>query len=802
MEVKKTVKRIVALGVGASMLGATMLGAMAADLADYPAPFVANGVFNGVIVVGDDAKADDIVGAIDVATGLQFSMKTTTGTGGGSSVVVFGDSFQVSDASDDLTLGENVKEVISAIDDNELEALSGGSIRNQYGTHTYTEDLYLPDATVLWTIDNEDDDEVAGWYLLAEDGALVYEYTVTFTPHLEGETDVDDNRGTTIDEIEDASITLFGKEYVIIEATCNDDHDITLELMGGSTMDTIEEGETKTYTISGTDYEVKAIIVSDTANDGDGSVKFNINGEVTKGLEESDTYTLTDGTQIGIREILPNEAGETTGGDLVEFYLGANSVEITDSDTQAAGGGNIKVGDDSLDIETEVDALVNCSNGEEVKIASLYFNYTAGEDLYVPVGGSMSEEADDREGEEGYFLLHGFDFIFEGLEGMDSEEIEFVPNGDEQYDLKFTNKMGDSYSIPLVYYDGGFEFGEYDETDPNALVTDPGIITEDDYFIVNNDDMEKTRIFQFTGIDDDKKVLQLKEQGSMEKYEWSYSGTAGTYTLDGQTITFNAINEAAENFTIVGVQMDHVWTRYNGYINLSDATQISVRGSDEYNEAGPDSIVVKFTWDGTEMDATLNKTVMGAEGVEWDEKAKSDASNKIKHGVTYNYGMEWEYDTDDDQKTIEIWHPEEYRVAQVFVTAGKVTSSTIEGTAATSVTKIEVGAAKLASEIASATAQNVISVGGSCVNKVTASLLGLSYPACGADSGIPENSAIMKLVENGGKVGLIVAGWEADDTRRATTVLGDYDGYTLSGDEMWVSGTSMSDITVSAPTTE
>ena len=38
MEVKKAVKRIAAVGVGASMLGATMLGAMAADLSDYPKP--------------------------------------------------------------------------------------------------------------------------------------------------------------------------------------------------------------------------------------------------------------------------------------------------------------------------------------------------------------------------------------------------------------------------------------------------------------------------------------------------------------------------------------------------------------------------------------------------------------------------------------------------------------------------------------------------------------------------------------------------------------------------------------------
>ena len=36
MRVKKAIKKIAALGVGATMLGATVLGAMAADLANYP----------------------------------------------------------------------------------------------------------------------------------------------------------------------------------------------------------------------------------------------------------------------------------------------------------------------------------------------------------------------------------------------------------------------------------------------------------------------------------------------------------------------------------------------------------------------------------------------------------------------------------------------------------------------------------------------------------------------------------------------------------------------------------------------
>ena len=73
----RAIKKIVALATGTLMVGATILGAMAADLSDYPRPlFIKNGKFDGAIVVGDKAAAEDVVGAIDIATSLQFSSTT------------------------------------------------------------------------------------------------------------------------------------------------------------------------------------------------------------------------------------------------------------------------------------------------------------------------------------------------------------------------------------------------------------------------------------------------------------------------------------------------------------------------------------------------------------------------------------------------------------------------------------------------------------------------------------------------------------------------------------------------------
>ena len=88
---KKAIKKIVALGMGATMLGATILSATATDLKDYPSPFVKGGKFSGMLVVGDNAAAEDVVGVSDIAVSLQAasSIKAGTGTGSTTTVVIF-----------------------------------------------------------------------------------------------------------------------------------------------------------------------------------------------------------------------------------------------------------------------------------------------------------------------------------------------------------------------------------------------------------------------------------------------------------------------------------------------------------------------------------------------------------------------------------------------------------------------------------------------------------------------------------------------------------------------------------------
>lgn len=109
------------------------------------------------------------------------------------------------------------------------------------------------------------------------------------------------------------------------------------------------------------------------------------------------------------------------------------------------------------------------------------------------------------------------------------------------------------------------------------------------------------------------------------------------------------------------------------------------------------------------------------------------------------------------------------------------------------------GAAVLDSEVADIDAQNIISVGGPCSNTVSAYIMG--NPANCLDGFEPGKARIRLHEHANGKFLLLVAGYSGMDTRKAGRVLGEYEQYNLEdcGTEAIVSGTSLTDISVSCP---
>ncbi|GIU68578.1 MAG: hypothetical protein KatS3mg001_428 [Candidatus Pacearchaeota archaeon] len=118
---------------------------------------------------------------------------------------------------------------------------------------------------------------------------------------------------------------------------------------------------------------------------------------------------------------------------------------------------------------------------------------------------------------------------------------------------------------------------------------------------------------------------------------------------------------------------------------------------------------------------------------------------------------------DSDQKTAEVAYPSSQVYAKLFV-------DSVGGTSTTNQTQSLGGVLVTDNEVASVGNKNLVVVGGSCINTVAASLVGGAYcgsawtSATGVGSG---QFLIQSFSRTGGKIALLVAGYEAAETAAA-----------------------------------
>lgn len=859
---KNTVKKMAALTMGTSMVAATILGATAQayDLGDYPMPFVQDGQFDGLLVVGDDAAPADIIGITDIAIALQFSSTTTevVNVGGQGGVSVEGDSVEISDSSDMLEINERIGAVRETITGDELEALSSGTITTDKGTTDYNqyvrledstnealttktdEDFFIPSGKVVY---QEDDDDNVGDFLLFNDGDVMFEYHLEFEEGLESDLE-GTAPGFDLDDLEDEVLNILGRQYAVVEAeTFNSDAGIRLTLLGGDVTDTLEEGQTKTYTIDGVDFEVTAVIIADSGNANTDYVKLKVNGEVTDKMAEGETDKLSDGTEIGIRDVLANEAGETAGGDIVEFYLGASKLVVEDSnvsDTTFDTG--IEISEETensvyVQIKGEIDTADTNAKINSIKLR-VEADSSSNDDLFIPAGSSVREFLENP----GVLLSESFDIRYEGLMDTGVSLIELDPQGDEGYNLRFENRAGKMYNIPLVdNSEDTFILGEdkgtagADASDELLIFTEGTDIKEDDSFVLSaapNDDTAFSYIYTFDDLDSSDKILTFSDASTGGQKEVSYTGTAptaiGDLVVGGKTFRVTVLN------TTSGSEAIEVDLDSSGTVGTNDV-KITTQGGAILAFVGNVSATtgvitgdlnITVTTEADNFDGTgpilTNGTVLAGPEV-FTLNIDGDTANEVRAYVLQdNLFTLAQHEENDDLETamtpygamisiegdttdadaVKIEYPTSgQRGAQVFVTAGTVsTSSSAAGTVTIEKpNRIDVGASLLASQVSS-TAANIISVGGPCVNAVSAEVMGLSYPACGDASGLGPNEAMIKLYESGANVAVVVAGYNAADTTAATRVLADFEAYQASGElagaEVKLSVTNPSSFTV------
>jgi len=149
------------------------------------------------------------------------------------------------------------------------------------------------------------------------------------------------------------------------------------------------------------------------------------------------------------------------------------------------------------------------------------------------------------------------------------------------------------------------------------------------------------------------------------------------------------------------------------------------------------------------------------------------SSDSYQQSALTRFGTFIKYNTKDSDK-VEIYYPNDEMFADVLFTAEgtTITPGRVAGGTILVVKDTEVDSVK---------DKNLVVVGGSCINSVAAKILGSDTPLCGADftaktkvDGTTTAQYIVKAVAspyNAAKTAVLVAGWEAANTKDAVAYL-------------------------------
>ncbi|HLD04559.1 MAG TPA: hypothetical protein VJG90_02460 [Candidatus Nanoarchaeia archaeon] len=595
MKTCRFIKKIFALGT--SLLLSTT--AILADtkqitLSDYPYPFISQGQFDGKIVVGKNAAASDVIGAVDIAASLQ-----------GQAIeeipiplppdIPQGDAYELTTKSNLFEFREGIRDVLvgGTLGNDQLDSLKSGTINSDQGNTQYNQYLRFGsgangDSLSNWTLyfgPNDDPNEKVGDHLLVPElqltGAFsnlsqnaLFEYELEFQDGLRSS--IKSKRSKLVlKSVEQKVFNIFGTDFSLVDTTVQGSTnatDVTLNFMGGDVVDQIEQGDTKVYTIDGVDYEITALFIADPRGGDAPSIKFSINGELTQQLQPGDVDVLSQGIQIGVQDVLVSG----TGG-LVTFFLGVNKLSFKDTNIQDANfSQNVRAGSERIDggwVRILGDMLDNqganaaVQAGQSLRIDYIQYRFLSKAirgttNIYVPPGHGIREFLDKPQG----MLNPNWDIKYTGLYPAKSQPIRISPAGDNEYRLTFTNSQNLQYSVPLaeVSETTGFRFGRGDTqklvfVEPFDFTTNYTAsgdhleisvfpVNRKDYFLITNqratgfDPNGITRAFSYESIDTGNKRITFNDlsEGSIT-LSYSESGNTDSFVLGTGSVIVSGV---------------------------------------------------------------------------------------------------------------------------------------------------------------------------------------------------------------------------------------------------------------------
>ncbi|MBD3203430.1 S-layer protein [Candidatus Woesearchaeota archaeon] len=788
MKVKKAVRKLIALTAGATIVGATLAGAMAQDLSNYPEPFVEDGVWtDSVIVVGENAETTDVLGAIEIAASLQadaYSLQPIETDG--ATAPTISEGIKIENAGNEFNFNEEIYDIDTNFGNEDLPEIleddkyseSKGSNKNEVD---YEQDIVFNAANGdLYYAKEDSGNEVFGPYIVINDGTTFYTYTVD----IDGYVEYDNSSATNADnDWVSSTIELQGNTYTVTDVSLSSGKLDKIEMMAGETVRWLEQDQPLTVG----DHTITVVSVDEAET----MCGVQVDGEkVWVDVGSTEDF---GGLSVGVIDAIAVHSKDYDQ-DTCEISIGSQEVVLDNGDAVQVGG---------TDIDYSTVTFTESTGGRLTQIDVAYYPE---DDIYLAPGETWTDPV------FGNFKLQFADVT------KDTEEMTLKTSSNSG-SFKFMNIEGDEVELEIVDDDANDKAGwGFDDDWIGDVYTLAGagtnqamILNDGDYckgtssaedckgieFLVVSSGFE-ARVFELANIDETGgsgngpriKYKDITKSGSTSNWEDHGLIDIGPATVN---ITVNASTNTVQFFEVNLATSDIIKTSKLARLKFNQGgnnVSVNITEDDAQTDDNGQQLQIYAKLDSND---DLQSYVTSAASGDWSGEIEEDSDYTM---YATQYGTEMLYDTENTDD-ITISYPEERAYGNVFIAplSAEVSGGSSGGTINREIiNELPVGIAKLDSE-AEGMSKNMIVVGGPCANTIAADLAG--NPASCAE-GYEPGKAKIKLYDRSGKTALLVAGYSAKDTLGASYVLARNDDYDLSGDEVEVVVASLTDISVTS----
>ncbi len=801
------IKKFVATGLSALMAGATLAGgALAAtQLGALPGALGTDGQLDAFVVVGADAAPSDVVGAIDVAANLaslsytEVATGTTTTTTGGLEKDGITIGLTANPTTGNLGTGSNGFPTTSALKNSHYSGLASTSFTFNSTTIKTHEEVDLSQGTGVKMRHDLATDKINGTLkmVVGTNGNVIARYV--FDNQIE-------NVGTITSSqySKELKISFLGKSFSIVGVGTN-----SIKMLAGTVGTATKDGDARNGVTSG---KYTVYVTAAANNDWSTLSVEDDTGKVVDTItnaKEGDTKTATkSGLDVKVTDI------RVTGTDPVTQHIEADIVVGPTGQAEVEYDGTADTGSNSKErfpgttdwyiTYRPTSSGVAGTAGTISNGASVNAEYRPGDTKYLVAGEGINLPGD-------YGTLK-----FQGFNTDSFSTVTIRPVGPITGYNSTDNSLPGSTMYGLEISADGTSVGAGALGTPNWYSS---------MYLLFNQTVTATGgtyLPTLIGYKNTKGNIQIND---------TLTTNAITAVVTGANAAplsriASGASQAVWPTTELGWALVNVTAPGLGDANGNQTVTFPFKLN--YNGVGDSTFWLNLTVNGTatgnagqpKINATIASTSLGgtttqASGTSgslrfafnnkttWVADASNLASDLLRLGDTAssaedkeinstteagvnNAGRLTQDSVDDagiilvasqsnggsDKVVVKV--PSKILASKVFF-GGTGAATTTTGGTVKQVAPVTNAIAKLDTEVGGAEkAKNLVLVGGPAVNRLTADAMGLPYPSYGAASTIAEGTAIIRIVDDAfttGKIAVIVAGFEADDTRLATSVL-------------------------------